>query len=134
MCLSLIWDRKYFSPEPHDNDWLNFFKQFWRDESHPIFHASSFNENSVGFFHITTWIRWIYKPYHASQSVRPCLKTLHRDLSKDYRVTKTVNLELAFLPVEKLGITGVDSAFLIRGGGPKSEIQKNLVFLVSKIS
>ena len=58
-----------------------------------------------------------YKSYHADQSVRPCLKTLHRDLSMDYRVTKTVNLELAFLPVEILGITGVDPVFLIKGGG-----------------
>ena len=74
-----------------------------------------------------------YKSHHANQSVRPRLRTLHRDLSMDYRVAKTVNLELAFLPVEILGITGVDPAFLIRWeGGPKSEIQKNLVFFSIK--
>ena len=61
----------------------------------------------------------MYKSYHTNQSVRPRLKTLHRDLAMDYRATKTVNLELAFLNVEILGITGVDPVFLIRGG-PKS--------------
>ena len=71
----------------------------------------------LGFSKLLLELDESYKSHHANQSVRPRLRTLHRDLSINNRVTKTVNLELAFLPVKILGITGVDPAFLIRGRG-----------------